>query len=153
MPGAYAMCGTDVSYAATSLRTAYAIPGTDILYAATRLSTVLRRHQVRYPPTRCLVLGKRMLLFGYAMSGTDLAVWCYAVSGTDLARMRLYQGSQHRLCPYYPPYALRHTTLPIILRASYAMSGTDLEDARCVVLPYAMSGTDMAFAATRCPET
>eukprot|EP00961_Rhodomonas_salina_P082448 1107986-Rhodomonas_salina.1 len=87
-------------------------------------------------------------------------VWCYAMCGTDLGygatRLRAYQHTRATTRQGGDNTGLGGA---IRLRASYAMSGTDLaavcSSAMCAVLTQGMllrdvCGTDLAYAATRC---
>eukprot|EP00961_Rhodomonas_salina_P245661 3319277-Rhodomonas_salina.2 len=84
----YAMCGTDIGYAATQARHRLAPSSTDVAYGATS-----------GPLLQLLVDARTQVsLSSYAMSGTDLA---YPATGTDLA--------YPALCPMlYPLRGVRY---------------------------------------------
>eukprot|EP00961_Rhodomonas_salina_P261780 3537931-Rhodomonas_salina.1 len=139
--GCYAMCGTEIGYAAISYLPTRVL-GTDLAYRATSPATKVgsqyavprHRHVVRATP--CPVLGYRMVLSAYALAmpcarGIGLRP-CYAMSGTDTRCRR----TAHELCDV-------RSHLPTSLRACYAMSGTDLAYA-ATRLRCAVSGTAIA---------
>eukprot|EP00961_Rhodomonas_salina_P260226 3516563-Rhodomonas_salina.4 len=64
------------------------------------------------------------------------------MSGTDIA----YAATRSRRAD--PPPQVKSA---IRLRASYAMSGTDIACSICLRAAYAMSGTDIAYGATSWP--
>eukprot|EP00961_Rhodomonas_salina_P193081 2605501-Rhodomonas_salina.3 len=140
--GAIALCGTEIAYGAVLCATDEgAFCGTEIVYAATSEKAGLQQQlrdletqfekvnsHLRYPPTPCP-------LPPYAVSGTDLGGGVYRARGSVWMLGR------------------RGSSLPSVLRACYAMSGTEIGCAtRCPVRRItcdAMSGTDIAEASSR----
>eukprot|EP00961_Rhodomonas_salina_P296595 3936491-Rhodomonas_salina.4 len=138
------MSGTDTAYGAIGLWILYAIPGTDLVYTTSlRCPSASAGHIPRYRPTPSLrdVRAAVMLALAGAYPPTRRTALCdirygTAYGATRYLRMLLPGRGVRRLEPRArgssPPMvqrcAMRCPVLAFvsILRASYAVSGTDL---------------------------
>eukprot|EP00961_Rhodomonas_salina_P301228 3940378-Rhodomonas_salina.2 len=117
-PASYALSGTDIAYGAMRLCAGYAMSGTGIGPSSLhfRYTMVLKWSTELYSPALAVWFPVLLLLFCYALSGTDLTYGATRIcSGGTHVTWKCYAATQG---------TTTSSTRPIVLRASYGMSGT-----------------------------